>query len=122
MLDVHKRHHLQRMILAEYAKKGEVVKLGWMAFHTVVCQQQNLNEETTQLCRDAFYMGIQHIYAALMSNDKDPEDPANQVETNTDIRILESIHNEVDVFLQEFLPRQKTVAEQMMKMETPPKS
>ena len=109
------REELNRRIMRHYAQHSQLCQLGWTSFQAgiTVSGQQFESEAAHAMCRDAFYMGMQHVFASLMQTlgDESSTEAA-------DLVILESVTIELQAFLEDFLARNKIFIDGLLKPET----
>ncbi len=107
------REALSAHIIKHYAKNEQVCKLGWTAFQAgmSVSSKIPITEQNYQLVRDAFYMGIQHIFSSFMQTLGD--EGSNE---DADMIVMHSVGVELHDFLQDFLTRHN-VFEQGLKAD-----
>lgn len=108
-MDASTREELARRLQLDFAKKGLLCKLGWDAFQVGMMRCENpLNDRDAAMCRDAFYMGMQHLFSSIVQimHSESEEDG---------IMVLNCVGNEIELFLKDFTTRYREVLEKTEK-------
>jgi hypothetical protein len=86
---------LARELSKRLSDQGRLIEAGWIMLRAMAVPP-NAPEVQINEMRYAFMAGAQHLFASIM----DVLDPGEEP-TNTDLRRLELIHNELDAFVKE---------------------
>lgn len=104
------RDQLSAHILKHYASQNKFCSLGWTAFQAGMSVNATMDDpKIRELVRDAFYMGIQHLFSSLLQTLGDDVDAP---ETG-DFLVMASTGQELHEFLVEFLERNRIFASGM---------
>lgn len=93
-----------------YAAKGEVCKLGYIAFMAGV--ERSSAPMDQQLVKDAFYMGIQHAFTSLLMGSME-----NVEDETISMLIMNSIDTESNAFMEDFLKRYPLFAGEVIQVK-----
>jgi len=89
------RKHLERLT-KELTDKGKLIEAGWVGMR-IACDLHDAPPDQLHQMRMAFFAGAQHLFGSIntiMDDDREP--------TESDLRRMELIHNELQVFITEF--------------------
>lgn len=82
-------------LMKRFTAEGKLIEAGWQSMLLLVLPKDASAIQVKEM-RNAFFMGAQHLYAALMCiMDADREPTAN------DLKKMELIHNELEAFRME---------------------
>jgi hypothetical protein len=90
-----KRRQLVEDVTKKLADDGKLLEAGWNGFRALYLQ--GAQEAQVNDMRIAFYAGAQHIYGSMMSFMEAGEQP-----TETDMRRVEALDQEVSEFIEWF--------------------
>lgn len=89
------RAHLER-ITKEFLDQGKLIEAGWIGMR-IVCDLVDAPAMQLHQMRMAFFAGAQHLLGSIMGA-LDPD----QEPTDDDMRRMENIQRELDIFITEF--------------------
>jgi hypothetical protein len=90
-----RQRHVHDELMKRFTAEGRLIEAGWRSMLLLVLPPDAPAVQVSEM-RKAFFMGAQHLYAALMCiMDADAEP------TDEDMKKIELIHNELEAFRME---------------------
>lgn len=85
-----------RRLQNELIEKGLLIDAGWVGFRLAVGWEDAPKQQLEE-CRNAFFAGAQHLFAAIIGTLDDGDDA-----TPADLRRLDLINSELQAFINAF--------------------